>query len=83
MRSAAGHLAIQATKRGGRLRLVVADDGPGLPKAYELRPGVGLANTRSRLEEIYGDDFSFELRDADPSGFEAHIEIPFEHKPRV
>lgn len=83
MRSAAGRLAIQAAKRRGRLRLVVADDGPGLPKGYELRPGVGLANTRSRLEEIYGDDFSFELQDADPMGFEAHIEIPFEREPRV
>ncbi len=83
MRSAAGQLAIQATKDGDRLRLVVADDGPGLPRSYELRPGVGLANTRSRLEEIYGEDFSFELKNADPSGFEAHIEIPFEREPRI
>ena len=61
----------------------MSDDGPGLAPGHELREGVGLANTRSRLEEIYGEDFSFELKNAAPVGFEAHIEIPLERRPRI
>ncbi len=83
MRSAAGRLAIRARRRGARLELSVADDGPGLPPNRPLRPGVGLANTQARLAQLYGGDGSLELVDGEGGGFEVVVEIPFEKQPRA
>lgn len=82
MRSAAGRLYISARRDDGRLLLTVADDGPGLPPGRPLRPGVGLANTQARLEQLYGEDHALELINADEGGLEVRLEIPFETSPR-
>jgi len=82
MRSAAGRIGIRARRQGGRLDLQVSDDGPGLPGA-KITEGVGLANTRARLEQIYGKDHHFELRDGETGGVQVHLEIPFEEQPRI
>ena len=83
MRSAAGLVSVEATRKGGRLRLVVSDDGPGLPAdPSRTREGVGLANTRGRLEQLYGEDHHFELRPSAFGGFEVVLEMPFEEKAR-
>ena len=79
MRSAAGEVSIKARRKGDRLDLEVWDDGPGIPtQGLELREGVGLANTRARLEQTYGDDHRFELYNAETGGLTVHMEIPFE-----
>lgn len=83
MRSAAGWLHISARRHGSRLVLMVADDGPGLHPDRPLRPGVGLANTQARLDQLYGSDFSFELIQPDEGGLQVLMEIPFEVEPRV
>jgi len=82
MRSAAGKIAIRAERRGERLAVVVWDDGPGLPGDHPVREGVGISNTRARLEQIYGPDHRFELQNAPDGGMEARLEIPFERRPR-
>lgn len=82
MRSAAGSLAIRAREVDGRLQLVVGDDGPGLPPKNRMRISVGLENSRARLAQIYGGDYSFMLVNVQPVGLEARIEIPFEVEPR-
>jgi len=38
--------------------------------------GIGLANTRNRLAQLYGDDYSFELHRPAAGGCEVVIEIP-------
>ncbi|MEP6491178.1 MAG: sensor histidine kinase [bacterium] len=73
-RSAPGTVRVAASARDGRLTLVVADNGVGLPVAFA--EGVGLSNTRSRLRELYGDDHSFVVFPAGDGGTEARIEIP-------
>ncbi len=83
MRSAAGQVTIRASCKGSRLEIVVADDGPGLSVGRGLREGVGLANTRARLEQLYGNDYRFELVNADGGGLQAVIEIPFETQARL
>jgi len=45
---------VSAAKRDGSLALIVADDGPGLQTTRLAQPGIGLANTRSRLGRLYG-----------------------------
>jgi two-component system, LytTR family, sensor kinase len=52
-RTEAGRIEIAARRAGDRLVLTVADDGPG-PNGSG-NGGVGLANTRARLEHLYGD----------------------------
>ncbi len=80
-----GMIAVSAAIDGGRLILKVCDDGPGLDadSAHDpkLSSGVGIANTRERLLQIYGDDHDFYLRNAEPSGLEVIISIPCELAP--
>jgi hypothetical protein len=78
-RSAAGLLAIAAWREGGRLVLSVTDDGPGLPGEGALpgRNGVGLANTRARLQQLYGDEARLELLPARSGGAEARVVLPY------
>lgn len=55
-RSRAGRLDITAARRGDQLRLTVCDDGPGLAPSFsaDAATGVGLRNTRERLQRLYG-----------------------------
>ena len=61
------------------LRIVVIDDGPG-PRQQPWQEGVGLKNTRQRLEHLYGDQFSFQCKTRDP-GFVVEMILPFESEP--
>ncbi|MDA8016155.1 MAG: histidine kinase [Thermoanaerobaculia bacterium] len=82
MLSSAGQLGVRARRKGDRLILSVLDDGPGLPQdGIPEREGVGLANTRARLQQIYGDNHDFVLTNLD-RGLEVRMEIPFEETPR-
>ena len=58
-------LTIRGARRSGSLVLEVEDDGPGLPGGWPHTPpegsGVGLANVRSRLERMYGEQARLEL----------------------
>ena len=78
-RARPGRVTVAAERDGGRLRLVVTDDGRGLPPAFRER--VGLGTTRSRLEQLYGDAHRFELADAPGGGARATIEIPYRPAP--
>jgi hypothetical protein len=62
------------------LRLVVADDGPGLAdpsRPRTSRKGIGLDNTRRRLEQLYGADHRFTVIDREGGGVAATLQIPF------
>lgn len=80
-RSAAGMVAIRARRKGNRLELCVIDDGPGLPEKGGWREGVGLANSRARLQQLYGDDHRLTLEQAPESGLMVRLELPFEERP--
>ena len=62
-RATRGHIKIEAKRLNSSLRLEVSDNGPGIASNSDL-PGterVGLSNVRTRLHQIYGSDFRFEL----------------------
>ncbi len=69
-----GRIEIAVTRRGGRVRMSVRDDGPGIDAG--AREGVGLANTRARLEQLYGSRHSFEVTNAPGGGALVAMEIP-------
>jgi LytS/YehU family sensor histidine kinase len=58
----------------------VRDDGTGLPEGWQtngIREGVGLGNTRRRLEQLYNGKHRLELRDVQGGGSEVTLEIPY------
>jgi LytS/YehU family sensor histidine kinase len=74
-----GRIEIVAAPRNGMLRISVKDNGPGLTHAVSsanLKQGVGLANTRARLERLYGSNHLFELANEAAGGFVVTLEIP-------
>ncbi len=71
---------IAVVRAGDRLRLEVRDNGPGVPAGVGRNGGgVGIANTRARLAQLYGAGQSFALVNAPAGkgGAVATIEIPY------
>ena len=73
--AADGRIEIVARIAGDRLVLTVSDNGPGVGDAPGA--GVGLANTRARLAQLYGDAASLTLRSAPGGGAVTEIALPF------
>jgi sensor histidine kinase YesM len=83
--SSTGHLKISAQRQNGTVSIQIEDNGPGFDnndvnrkRKRKTRGGVGLANTQARLEQFYGDDFSFKIADkSDSRGTVVSLEVPF------
>ncbi|HEX8684839.1 MAG TPA: histidine kinase, partial [Pyrinomonadaceae bacterium] len=75
-----GRVEISAKREHGSLRIRVWDNGPGLKAITRpddgLREGLGLSNTRARLEQLYGASHRFELENAPQGGLLVTLEIP-------
>ncbi len=69
-------VSIRAEREGDHLLLEIEDDGPGLPEESVRRNGVGLANTRSRLERLYGSDHRFDLTNRPEGGTRVSMSLP-------
>ena len=67
-----GRVEIRGRRDGSRLVITVSDNGPGPRQGDE---GVGLSNTRARLQQMYGSRASFTLRPGDGGGAVAEIAI--------
>jgi sensor histidine kinase YesM len=74
-RESGGLIEIRAERRGDALLLEVRDDGPGIEES--VSEGVGLSNTRARLEYLYGADAKLELRNSREGGLVTSVQIPF------
>ena len=71
-----GTLSIEAQADGDTLWLRVRDDGAGLPKNWKRREGVGLTNTRSRIDRLYGEQAALTVRENPGGGVLVDIYIP-------
>lgn len=73
-----GRIEIDARRESERLLLSVRDNGPGIAGgAGSTTEGVGLGNTRARLEQLYGAAQSLTLRTHDEGGLLVELSLPF------
>jgi two-component sensor histidine kinase len=76
-----GTIEITASVENDLLVIDVIDNGPGL--SDQRRDGIGVRNTRARLEELYRSGASFSLQSAAGSGTLAQLRIPFHTRSRL
>jgi two-component system, LytTR family, sensor kinase len=74
-------IEIRAERHGMRLELQVIDDGAGMKPGHST--GLGLANARRRLRELYGEEQGVTVSGAPGSGVIALVSIPFHDAPGV
>lgn len=77
-----GRIHMRGWRDGDMLHLTVRDNGPGLQTRRSNgssvpSEGVGLSNTRARLEGAYGEQHAFTLTSPPEGGVLVHIAIPF------
>jgi len=73
---------IKTSQRGRDLLVEVSDTGPGFADGAR-REGIGLANTRARLQELYGNRYRFEYGNLPGGGASVRLSIPFRSAPDV
>jgi two-component system, LytTR family, sensor kinase len=78
-RAGKGRLTIEAVRHGDVLVLQVSDDGRGMSHAATtgITLGVGVSNTRARLERLYGKRAALTLAAGKAGGVDATITLPF------
>lgn len=74
-----GSIEIRTRRDNGRLRMEVLDDGPGLSAKGDgqSREGVGLANTRARLQQLYPNSHEFVLANRHGGGVVVTLCVPY------
>ncbi len=72
-----GSLTVAARIEHGDLVVEVADTGLGFGRAATAGTGVGLANTRERLQLLYGAKGSLTVAANQPSGTLIRIQVPY------
>jgi len=74
-----GEIRIRSRLDGGRVLIVVEDNGAGIPP--EVLPevygrGIGITNVQERLRVLYGDDFGFVISSQEGQGTQIRIDLP-------
>jgi sensor histidine kinase YesM len=81
-RSVAGRIEISAAQVNGELQIQVRDDGPGLPPgSLDATRGIGLSNTRARLQQLYGDAARLTVENSPHGGAVATLVLPYRVEP--
>jgi sensor histidine kinase YesM len=73
-------IEIRSHKHDGHLHLSVSDNGEGMMDHATPTNGIGLRNTRARLEKLYGSNQDFRLETASGGGVHISIIIPFRNR---
>jgi sensor histidine kinase YesM len=75
-RSTGAEIRITVSHDDRSLHLRVKDDGPGLNE-HPPKRGLGLEATRERLQTLYGENQSIEIKNVSKGGVEVCVRIPF------
>jgi len=74
-------VTVRAARVNGAMRIAVIDDGVGLLEDATRKRGIGIANTRARLEQLYGErgrvEWLMANGDANARGTRVEIELPY------
>jgi hypothetical protein len=73
-----GLVQASARREGDLLHVMVRDSGPERMHAKQNGHGIGLSNTRERLEHFYPDGYEMRAQPLGAGGFEVAITIPYE-----
>lgn len=75
-----GLIRVSAKRDRGRLKIVISDNGCGLTRngngAGHVKEGLGLQNTRARLQQLYGANFGFDLANGAEGGLVVTLDLP-------
>ena len=74
-RASGGTVAVTARRLGPLLELAVRDDGVGFRSDWG--PGIGLANSRARLQTLYPEVGTLDLVESAGGGVRAVVRIPY------
>ncbi len=79
-RKSGGTITLRAWQVDQRLHLEISDDGQGLAASgvTVLREGIGLANSKARLRELYGANHQFSLKRNATGGVCVALKIPLQ-----
>lgn len=76
--SSAGRILITTARIEGSVEIRVQDDGPGFSHGHSAEhEGIGLANTRARLQQLYGKDAGMEIENGHGGGAIVTLRFPF------
>ena len=74
-----GMVRVRSRMAGGRLQILVEDDGVGIPEAKLatlFEQGIGVSNVNERLKVLFGDDYKMWIDSRLGEGTSTGIEIP-------
>jgi len=71
---------LKAARENNDLVIHISDNGPGIAESHQgvdSKHGIGLANTKARLEQLYGREQRFEIASETGSGTDVTVALPF------
>ena len=80
LRTRPGVIRLAARRTGDRLIMEIENDGPDAAMGQEPRTassGIGLANTRTRLEKIYPNDYRLDMAPRADGGMRIEVSLPW------
>jgi signal transduction histidine kinase len=78
-RARPGRIVVEARAEDGMLVLAVTDNGAGLDR--DMKWGIGLSNTRTRLQQMFGASHAFDIGDHPGGGTAVSLAIPLREGP--
>jgi len=77
-RKEGGHITITAAKQADRLIIKVLDNGDGQYNMVSDGFGIGMSNTKARLDAMFNGDYNINIANNDQKGTTVSISVPFE-----
>jgi LytS/YehU family sensor histidine kinase len=76
-----GRIELRSARVDNSLQVEICDNGEGLPSDRKPDEGIGLSNSRARLQQLYGNRARFELKNAPNGGLRVTIVVPWRTMP--